>query len=278
MRADEKYPTMSYEKLAGMKDVINRICEENCVMLMWATATKLPEAVDLIKAWGFEYVTVWMNWHKTNSNSSPLFTKGCGAYSRICAEVLLLSAKGEKLKYKYVPSMFIVGNTVQIDEESFLLLGKRGRIYPFKNENKFTPSSILEDKSHQMEDLLIEDKDVLQSFDCSEKILKLEKNIDLLKKIQDCVDTNNIEKAFEIQNENLQEFECNFSSLFPGSTHLIKRQNVIRKPRPERHSEKPRSIYRMIEKTFTGATRRIELFARNSWDGWSCWGNDCIHC
>jgi len=172
MRADEKYPTMSYEKLAGMKDVINRICEENCVMLMWATATKLPEAVDLIKAWGFEYVTVWMNWHKTNSNSSPLFTKGCGAYSRICAEVLLLSAKGEKLKYKYVPSMFIVGNTVQIDEESFLLLGKRGRIYPFKNENKFTPSSILEDKSHQMEDLLIEDKDVLQSFDCSEKIIK----------------------------------------------------------------------------------------------------------
>lgn len=40
-----------------------------------------------------------------------------------------------------------------------------------------------------------------------------------------------------------------------------------------RHSEKPAEIRQRIEQMFP-AHKRIELFARESVDGWDCWGNE----
>lgn len=39
------------------------------------------------------------------------------------------------------------------------------------------------------------------------------------------------------------------------------------------HSQKPWEVYDRIEALFGADTSRIELFARNSHDGWDCWGN-----
>lgn len=43
--------------------------------------------------------------------------------------------------------------------------------------------------------------------------------------------------------------------------------------RAKRHSQKPEEAYRIIEKLYPQA-RKLELYARNTRDGWDCWGND----
>lgn len=41
----------------------------------------------------------------------------------------------------------------------------------------------------------------------------------------------------------------------------------------KRHSQKPEHAYEMIEAMFPDA-EKIELFARNTRNGWDCWGNE----
>lgn len=41
----------------------------------------------------------------------------------------------------------------------------------------------------------------------------------------------------------------------------------------KRHSQKPEEAYRIIERLYPQA-RKLELYARNTRDGWDCWGND----
>lgn len=48
--------------------------------------------------------------------------------------------------------------------------------------------------------------------------------------------------------------------------------SVIEAPRG-RHSEKPESVYGVIEGMYPDAPR-LELFARGSREGWTCWGNE----
>lgn len=40
-----------------------------------------------------------------------------------------------------------------------------------------------------------------------------------------------------------------------------------------RHSQKPECAYRLLETLFPGA-KKLELFARNTRDGWDSWGNE----
>jgi N6-adenosine-specific RNA methylase IME4 len=46
--------------------------------------------------------------------------------------------------------------------------------------------------------------------------------------------------------------------------------SLIEEPR-ERHSEKPEAFYQLIE-TYFPTLPKLEMFARNSRDGWECWG------
>ena len=59
---------------------------DDCVLLLWATAPKLTEAIDLLKAWGFEYKTSAM-WDKE--------IIGCGYWFRGQHELLLVGVKGK---------------------------------------------------------------------------------------------------------------------------------------------------------------------------------------
>jgi N6-adenosine-specific RNA methylase IME4 len=58
---------------------------DDCVLFIWATSPKLREALELIKAWGFEYKTC-MIWVKDKI--------GMGYYARQKHELLLISSKG----------------------------------------------------------------------------------------------------------------------------------------------------------------------------------------
>ena len=79
---ENNYPTMSLEELKE----INIPAAKNSVMLMWATAPKLIEAIELLKYWGFNYKTN-MVWDKE--------TIGMGYWCRGQHEILLIGTKGE---------------------------------------------------------------------------------------------------------------------------------------------------------------------------------------
>ena len=78
------YQTMSLE---GIKNLpIKTICEKDCILFLWATTPAIQEALEVVKAWGFNYKTM-ITWEKTN--------KDCmGYWFRVCTEHLIVATKG----------------------------------------------------------------------------------------------------------------------------------------------------------------------------------------
>jgi N6-adenosine-specific RNA methylase IME4/ParB-like chromosome segregation protein Spo0J len=79
--ADNHYPTMSmFDMLA-----IEIPAADDCVMFMWATVPMLPEALDLLSTWGFDYKS-HICWIKDR--------QGTGYWTRNKHELLLIATKG----------------------------------------------------------------------------------------------------------------------------------------------------------------------------------------
>lgn len=105
-----QYKTMSSETIKKLP--INEIADSTSVLMMWATFPKLQEALEVIKAWGFEYKTLGFSWLKTNKDGSPFF--GIGYYAKSNQEVCLLAVKGKAhslVKSNSVSSFVSTGRT-----------------------------------------------------------------------------------------------------------------------------------------------------------------------
>ena len=57
-----KYSTMSLEEIKKLP-IIHEQTDENCVLFLWATVPLLPEAFEVMGAWGFKYKTK-ITWRK----------------------------------------------------------------------------------------------------------------------------------------------------------------------------------------------------------------------
>jgi N6-adenosine-specific RNA methylase IME4 len=79
---DQHYDTMTLEEIKSL-DVP---AADDSVLYLWATVTHLPEALDVLEAWGFEYKTQAM-WDKE--------TLGVGYWFRGQHELLLLGVRGD---------------------------------------------------------------------------------------------------------------------------------------------------------------------------------------
>lgn len=60
------YPTVKTKDL--MRLPIHKIAAEDCLLFMWATSPHLDQAIDLGKAWGFEWATIAFVWNKGKPN------------------------------------------------------------------------------------------------------------------------------------------------------------------------------------------------------------------
>lgn len=89
--SDRHYATMSIEEIKALP--VSDIAAKDCVLFLWATFPMLPEALETIEAWGFEYKTLAFCWAKRNKKSPGWFW-GLGNWTRSNAEVCLLSVKG----------------------------------------------------------------------------------------------------------------------------------------------------------------------------------------
>ena len=81
-KAENHYATMS---LSEIKEYPIPVAE-NCILFMWATSPMLPEALEVIRAWGFQYKSSFA-WDKE--------IIGLGNWNRNQHELLLIAVKGK---------------------------------------------------------------------------------------------------------------------------------------------------------------------------------------
>ena len=89
------YPTMLTEDICALP--IQQIAAPDSVLLIWMVWTHLPEVLQVIGAWGFEYKTCAYVWVKANPSGVGFFT-GMGYYTRANTEACLLAVRGKGLK------------------------------------------------------------------------------------------------------------------------------------------------------------------------------------
>ena len=81
-KIENHYPTMTQKDICAL----NVPADDNCVLYLWATAPKLLEALEVMRAWGFTYKThaIWdKEWI------------GMGYWFRGTHELLLVGTKGK---------------------------------------------------------------------------------------------------------------------------------------------------------------------------------------
>ena len=87
------YETMSVEEIKALK--VADLADENCELYLWTTQKYLPDAFEVLKAWGFKYFQT-LTWCKT-----PMGTGQGGVYCPT-TEFLLLGRKGKMPKVKRI--------------------------------------------------------------------------------------------------------------------------------------------------------------------------------
>lgn len=81
---ENHYPTMTLEEICALP--VGELATADAMLYMWATAPKLAECFEVIRAWGFEYRTN-MVWDKEKI--------GMGYHARNQHEILLICKRGE---------------------------------------------------------------------------------------------------------------------------------------------------------------------------------------
>ena len=90
----------NHYELMKTKDImalpVGDIAEKRSVLFLWATLPMLPDAFQVIQAWGFVYRTTAFVWVKRNRRSGTYFWGG-GYYTRSNIELVLLGTRGKIL-------------------------------------------------------------------------------------------------------------------------------------------------------------------------------------
>lgn len=102
---ENHYNVMSLQDICNLP--IDKISNDNSVLLMWVVDPLLDKAFKVIEAWGFKYKTVGFTWAKTNKKSLGFFT-GLGYWTRGNPEMCLLATKGKPKRIsKSVPQLVV---------------------------------------------------------------------------------------------------------------------------------------------------------------------------
>jgi N6-adenosine-specific RNA methylase IME4 len=95
---ENHYPTQPLDEIMAMR--VPDIAVDDCILFLWATAPMLPEALEVIKAWGFKYLTNLV-WDKE--------IIGLGQWVRNQHEHLLVAVRGNfpKPEFATMPASII---------------------------------------------------------------------------------------------------------------------------------------------------------------------------
>ncbi len=85
-----RYSTMKLDDIKALP--VSQIAEEKSHLYLWVPNALLPDGLDVMKAWGFEYKTNII-WEKVRKDGLP-DGRGVGFYFRNVTEILLFGVKG----------------------------------------------------------------------------------------------------------------------------------------------------------------------------------------
>ena len=92
------YNTMSLDDIKALP--VQDIAADDCVLFLWIVWPNLLDAIEVIKAWGFEYKTCAFAWIKADGSQVDMFHEevkadmGLGYWTRANSEVCLLGTRG----------------------------------------------------------------------------------------------------------------------------------------------------------------------------------------
>jgi len=137
--AAEQYITMDIDALRALP--ISNIAADDAMLFMWATFPLLPEALSLIEAWGFSYITTAFVWIKTDIKNPNTTFYGLGRWCRGNAEIVLLGKRGKPKRVSAAVEQLVFsplsGHSKKPDEvrkRIVKLLGDMPRIELFARE------------------------------------------------------------------------------------------------------------------------------------------------
>jgi N6-adenosine-specific RNA methylase IME4 len=85
MSAKDHYNTMTLKQLKAL-DVKSLADASGCLLFMWSSSPHLPQALELMKAWGFDYKTIAFVWEKQKTNP--------GYYTLSQVEICIVGKRG----------------------------------------------------------------------------------------------------------------------------------------------------------------------------------------
>ena len=71
---DHEYPTMRLEDIKALP--VGDVAARDAAILMWVTSPMLPVGLEVMKSWGFNYVTVAFCWVKTHPSGKDAVNLG----------------------------------------------------------------------------------------------------------------------------------------------------------------------------------------------------------
>lgn len=81
----DHYNTMTLEELKKLK--VPDITDSDALLFLWTSSPHLPQAIELMKSWGFEYKTIAFVWDKQKVN--------VGYYTMSQCEICIVGKKGK---------------------------------------------------------------------------------------------------------------------------------------------------------------------------------------
>lgn len=139
-RAEGHYIVTSLDDMKKIN--VKDLADKDCVLFMWAIYPMLPHALELMKAWGFEFKTVAFTWVKKNKTNKDFFF-GMGYWTRANAEICLLGVRGKPKRVSAkVPQLIIAERREhsrkpdEVRDRIVELIGDLPRVELFAREKK----------------------------------------------------------------------------------------------------------------------------------------------
>jgi site-specific DNA-methyltransferase (adenine-specific) len=106
---DKHYQGMENSDIAALP--IKDIIDKDAACFMWTTDAHLPQAIEIMKAWGFTYKTIGFVWVKKTVNNKTV--KMLAPWTNKGAELCLFGTKGAMTKHLGANDVFQVHEAVR---------------------------------------------------------------------------------------------------------------------------------------------------------------------
>lgn len=135
---EQHYSVMTIADICALP--VSDIAAKDSILFMWATYPRLPEAFEVIRAWGFSFRTVAFTWVKLNPCGIG-FALGLGFWTRANPELCLLATRGKPRRASgNVPNLIIAprgrhsAKPPEVRERIVRLVGDLPRVELFARE------------------------------------------------------------------------------------------------------------------------------------------------